>query len=141
MRYFAGRLSLNRYDAEKGFDDTLGHAIRWSLRGSVANAAPSDEVWARIKQRVCADEDVAAGEAHKFFVHSRSKAEIIKLARLRQAAGRMHRLCAAAWRVLDEHTLSSEVMWGPETAKGARYRSAPHCVISWPMCGQMLPIF
>jgi hypothetical protein len=140
MRYFAGRLSLNRYDAEPSFDDALGTAIRWGLRRRVANAAPSAEVWARIKQRVCADEGVATGEAQNFVVGSRGTVELIKFARLRRVAGRLHRLCAATWNVLDEHTLSSEMMWGPET-KGTRFRSAPHCVISWPMCGQMLPIF
>jgi hypothetical protein len=132
---------LNRYDVEPNLDDALGRAIRWSLRGSVAHAAPSAQVWARIKQRAYANEGVAAAEAHKFALRSRRTVEIIRLVRLRRAAGRLLRLCAATWRVLDEHTMSSEMVWRPETTNDARGRLMSQCIGTWPLCGQLLPTY
>ena len=115
---------MNRSDAEFSFDDALGHRVRWSLRGRVANAAPSAEVWARINQQVYAAE-AAVGVPER--------------GRLRRASGRLLRLGAATLRILDEHTLSSELVWRP--ADDARHRLALQCLSSLPLCGQMLATY
>jgi hypothetical protein len=127
---------LNRYNAESNFDDALGHRIRWSLRGSVANAAPSAEVWARINQQVYAAEAAAASQ--NLTARPRGMAAVRERGRMRAAAGRLLRLGAATLRVLDEHTMSSEIAWRPETEIDVRYRLALQCISSLPLCGQML---
>ena len=129
---------MNRYDAESNFDDALGHRIHWSLRRSVANAAPSAEVWARIQQQVYAAE-AAAGEPQHASLRPRGTAGVRVRGRLRRASGRLLRLGAATLRILDEHTLSSELVWRP--ADDARHRLALQCLSSLPLCGQMLATY
>ena len=119
---------MNRYDADSNFDDALGHKIRWSLRGSVSNAAPSAEVWARIKQQVCAGK--SATESKNLAARPRRWP--------RAAAGRLLCLGAASLRFLDEHTMSSELAWRPEPESDLRHRLALQCISSLPLCGQML---
>jgi len=127
---------LNRYNAESNFDDALGHRVRWSLRRSVATAAPSAEVWSRIKQQVYAGE--AAAEPQNLSGRARGMAGGRERGRLRRASGRLLRLGAATLRMLDEHTMSSELVWRPETENDLRHRLALQCISSLPLCGQML---
>jgi hypothetical protein len=128
---------LNRSDAESNFDDALGRRVRWSLRGSVANAAPSAEVWARINQQVYAAESAAAA-MQNLTARPRGMAAVRERGRMRAAAGRLLRLGAATLRILDEHTMSSEIAWRPETEIDVRCRLALQCISSLPLCGQML---
>ena len=131
---------MNRYDADSNFDDALGHRIHWSLRRSVANAAPSAEVWTRIKQQVDAAE-AADAELQHASVWPRGAAGVRERGRLRRMSGRLLRLGAATLRSLDEHTMSSELVWRPETSNDARHHLALQCLSSLPMCGQMLATY
>lgn len=127
---------MSRDNADPNFDDVLGRRLRWSLRRSVVNTAPSPELWARIKQQVYAAEAAPAPHTPA----ARPRGTVVAAARspLRRVSGRLFRLGLATLRVLDEHTMSSELVWRPETDNDVRLRLALQCISSLPLCGQML---
>lgn len=121
---------MNRYDADSSFDDLLGSRLRYALRRSVAKSAPSAEVWARIKQQVYEGE---AGAEPLLFA--------ARQGRLRRVSGRLLAFSARTLRLLDEHTMSSETVWLPETEYDVRQRLALQCISLLPLCGQMLATY
>jgi len=126
---------LNRSDAESNFDDALGSRIRWSLRRSVVHASPSAELWRRIQQQAYAD------EAEPRRAAARQRGMAYRLGRLRLVSARVVDLCAQTLHVLDEQTVSSELIWRPVEQSDACYRMIIARAHSWPMFGQRLPIF
>ena len=119
---------MSRSDAEPIFNDALGRSVRAALRRRVAAAAPSPEVWARIQQQAyAADVRVAP-----------PRVPLASRARLRLASGRLLDFGLRTLRLLDEHTVSSEYIWRPESDNDLRQRLALQCISTLPLCGQML---
>ena len=126
---------MSRSDAEPNFDDALGSRVRWSLRRSVVHAAPSAELWQRIQHQAY------TGEADPRLLAARRRRMTGRLGRLWRGAGTLLALGAQTLHLLDEHTMSSEMIWRPVEQSDACYRLIIARANSWPLFGQRLPIF
>ena len=126
---------MSRSDAEPNFDDALGSRVRWSLRRIVVHAAPSAELWRRIQQQAY------TGEVDPRHLAARRRGLSGRPGQLWRAACRLLDLGAQTLHLLDEHTMSSEMIWRPVEQSDACYRLIIARANSWPLFGQRLPIF
>ena len=117
---------MKRYD-DSNFNDALGQMIQWSLRADVAQAKPASTVWQHIEQRI----------------------QVLAPVRDQRTAGRMAallQLLRRALQLLEDSTVSSEAIWLPNppsvrVANAIRYRANLPLPATWPVLGQLLPIF